>query len=239
MGIIVKGKLIGLSDNKLKGYALCSEYVEIELPISEEDIREAVNEYFILEKRFLRSKGRRILFSESDSEGIAIKVFSLLTEGKGGEKVVDKKQTADIKHWDFLCPFCNYRIMIKTDRCPQCNYLLNSKPEEKEEQPEKSCESCECAIRDCRKEPKEKKAGLKCRDCSHYVDDLNCNIDVCIGFENFKPKQPKESIDWSEIECYVMENPEPNDTINCLQSYLSKRHNKLVEIVKELWRRNK
>ena len=145
----VSGKLIGLVDNKLKGYALCSEYVEIELPISEEDIREAVARAYNVSVGELPALEQSVceavislLTEGKPNANEVLKSANLADKGKGEEKVVDKKQTADIKHWDFLCPFCNYRIMIKTDRCPQCNYVLNSKPKEKKEQPEKSCQNC-------------------------------------------------------------------------------------------------
>jgi hypothetical protein len=309
----VSGKLIGLVDNKLKGYALCSEYVEIELPISEEDIREAVARAYNVSVGELPALEQSVceavislLTEGKPNANEVLKSANLADKGKGEEKVVDKKQTADIKHWDFLCPFCNYRIMIKTDRCPQCNYVLNSKPKEKKEQPEKSCQNCgwyknlyahlgdegkgeEChfhnfddnnkcikcghvlgssqkeelkkeqpekgcgscchsikngfnvykcdidAVLECATKkgnyshwlPKEKK---ECRQCAHYINDLECGIDDCIDSKMWKKKEEKKAVepDWDKIKQHSLSDGSLESDY-CFAE--------LVDIVKEIWRR--
>ena len=226
MGIRVEGRVIEIWGAGSSPLEPTYSKALIELPISGEDIREAVARAYNV------SVGELPALEQSVCEA----VISLLTEGKGESS--NSKTNGDIE-CQFKSDFPRKEHPEKSCEIPLIEVCRDNKEHfwVKGDSGENNIRCVKCG--DVKPEPKEKKAGLKCRDCSHYVDDLNCNIDVCIGFENFKPKQPKESIDWSEIECYVMENPKPNDTINCLQSYLSKRHNKLVEIVKELWRRNK
>ncbi len=44
-------------------------------------IANKITEYFILEKRFMRCRGRKILFDEDDSHRLAKIIYKLIEEG--------------------------------------------------------------------------------------------------------------------------------------------------------------
>jgi len=199
MGIRVEGRVIeiwGAGSSPLE--PTYSEAL-IELPISGEDIREAVARAYNV------SVGELPALEQSVCEA----VISLLTEGKG---------------------------------------------EEKKEQPEKGCESCEfeeerryqyprlkliCKY-PCKKfshwQPKEKK---ECRQCAHYINDLECGIDDCIDSKMWKKKEEKKEVEpdwkWLKIKLY----PVPDTPFKLDFNIVAGSQNKIIDIVKELWRRNK
>ena len=179
MGLKVKGKLIEIIQRHNCQDEELDEYAEIELSMSEEDIREETID--VLETNHFKEdeilKGKKYCqissaLSQVFAKKITDKALSLLTEGKGEEKCQNCESFIDNR--------CQTHLG-NDDWCKMTNY---SYFESKEEQPEKKCDISD----DC----------IKGNLCEHGT--VLCKTKERMYFYR-KPKKKKEErkIDWSGL----------------------------------------